>query len=269
VVGGGTPLFSSSNLSSQSGSLAGGTTVRVENLAGDTQAPSAAYVRDIDGSPAGWVAATGVAPQDSVGPDLWGVDGPKTISPNDDGVNDGLALTVRFSEAVAWRISLRAGWNVVWQAQGSGNQASIAWDAKVGGVAIANGEYALVIHAADEWGNDELDTNVMIVVDRSVMPVRQGGADRYATAATISAWTYAPGVPVVYIASGKGFADALAGAPAAGTAGGPLLLVPNTSIPAVVAAELDRLDPARIIVLGGPASVSDAVLLQLKAFTGS
>ena len=39
---------------------------------------------------------------------------------------------------------------------------------------------------------------------------------------------------------GSGFADALAGAPAAGTAGGPLLLVPGTWIPDLVATELTR-----------------------------
>jgi putative cell wall-binding protein len=46
----------------------------------------------------------------------------------------------------------------------------------------------------------------------------------------------------------------------------PLLLVPNTFIPAVVIAELSRLQPARIIVLGGPASVSDAVMAQLAGY---
>ncbi|HZM73936.1 MAG TPA: cell wall-binding repeat-containing protein, partial [Candidatus Polarisedimenticolia bacterium] len=85
----------------------------------------------------------------------------------------------------------------------------------------------------------------------------------YATAVAISAASYGPGVPVAYITSGLGFADALAGAPVAGRDGGPLLLVPNTSIPASVAAELTRLAPARIVVLGGTASVSAAVFLAL------
>jgi putative cell wall-binding protein len=92
------------------------------------------------------------------------------------------------------------------------------------------------------------------------------GADRYATSAAISKATYAPGVPVVYVASGQGFADALSGAPAAGTAGGPLLLIPNTSIPAVIATELARLNPVRIVVLGGTSSVSSAVLQAMKVY---
>jgi hypothetical protein len=96
---------------------------------------------------------------------------------------------------------------------------------------------------------------------------RFGGVDRYATAAVISANTYPEGVPVAYIATGRDFPDALAGAAAAGAAGGPVLLVPGTSIPPVVAAELARLRPAKIIVLGGPAAVSDGVVVQLDAYT--
>jgi putative cell wall-binding protein len=98
---------------------------------------------------------------------------------------------------------------------------------------------------------------------------RFGGADRYATAAAISLNTYAPGVPVVYIATGLGFADALAGAPAAGMENGPLLLVPGTSIPGVVAAELGRLKPTRIIVLGGPSVVSEAVRSQAGLYVAA
>jgi putative cell wall-binding protein len=93
------------------------------------------------------------------------------------------------------------------------------------------------------------------------------GADRYATAAGLSAATFAPGVPVVFIATGENFPDALAGGPAAGKLGGPVLLVRRNSIPALVAAELDRLDPARIVVLGGPAVVSNAVMAALDPFT--
>src|SRR3972149_1259626 len=58
----------------------------------------------------------------------------------------------------------------------------------------------------------------------SLGPTRRGtaarlaGRDRYATAAAISAATFAPGVPVVYVATGLDFPDALAG-PAGG--GGP------------------------------------------------
>jgi putative cell wall-binding protein len=95
---------------------------------------------------------------------------------------------------------------------------------------------------------------------------RLAGADRYATAAAVSAATFSPGVPVTYVATGRNYPDALTGASAAAVEHGPVLLVPGTFIPPSVAAELDRLNPGRIVVLGGPAVVSDGVVAVLGAY---
>jgi hypothetical protein len=89
---------------------------------------------------------------------------------------------------------------------------------------------------------------------------RIAGASRFATAAAISADTFAPGVPVAYLATGYGFADALAAAAAAGFRGGPVLLVSVDSVPNEVLSELQRLKPNRIVVVGGTSVVSDAVI---------
>ncbi|HMJ81448.1 MAG TPA: cell wall-binding repeat-containing protein, partial [Candidatus Dormibacteraeota bacterium] len=96
---------------------------------------------------------------------------------------------------------------------------------------------------------------------------RLAGPDRYATAAAISAATFAPGVSIAYVASGTTFPDALAGAPAAAHEGGPVLLVTRDSVPAPTSTELARLRPGRIVVLGGPGAVSDTVRGALAAFT--
>jgi putative cell wall-binding protein len=96
---------------------------------------------------------------------------------------------------------------------------------------------------------------------------RQAGLDRYATAAAISADSFEPGRPVAYVATGLTFPDALAGAVAAARHGAPLLLVRQSAIPAETAAELRRLKPGRIVVLGGQAVVSDAVREALGAYT--
>lgn len=96
---------------------------------------------------------------------------------------------------------------------------------------------------------------------------RVAGANRNATAAAVSADTFSPGVPVAYVATGTGFPDALAGGAAAGAAGGPLLLTSGDTLPDVVATELDRLAPARIVVLGGPAAVPDQVANELAGHT--
>ncbi len=96
---------------------------------------------------------------------------------------------------------------------------------------------------------------------------RWSGEDRYATSAQISARTFDPGVATAYIASGEVYADALSGAPVAGKNDGPILLTRSSEIPDVVAAELRRLDPKQIVVLGGPATISSAVESALNGFT--
>ena len=95
---------------------------------------------------------------------------------------------------------------------------------------------------------------------------RIAGDDRYATSAAMSAATFAPGVPVVFIATGDNFPDALSAGPAASAAGGPILLVRPNAVPAVIATELRRLAPARIVVLGGPAVVSAGVEASLATY---
>jgi spore germination protein YaaH len=99
-----------------------------------------------------------------------------------------------------------------------------------------------------------------------VHTVRYAGSDRYATAAMISAKTFAPGTAVAYIANGGGFADALAGAAAAGTVRGPVLLATVNSLSVATATELKRLKPAKIIVLGGTSVIGSSVERQLNAY---
>jgi putative cell wall-binding protein len=93
---------------------------------------------------------------------------------------------------------------------------------------------------------------------------RLSGPDRYDTAAAISAASFKTGVPVAYVANGLSFPDALAGAAAAGAQGAPVLIVQLDGIPTPIAAELKRLKPVRIVVLGGTAVVSDAVMVAAR-----
>jgi subtilisin family serine protease/putative cell wall-binding protein len=95
---------------------------------------------------------------------------------------------------------------------------------------------------------------------------RLAGADRYATAAAVSAAGFAPGVAMAYVATGTTFPDALAAGPLAARAGGPILLVTHDHIPAATAGELSRLRPNAIVVLGGPGAVSEAVAAGLRGY---
>jgi putative cell wall-binding protein len=107
-----------------------------------------------------------------------------------------------------------------------------------------------------------------VVVDiQATLPgstiTRRAGSNRYLTAVEVSKAVFGPGVGTVFVASGETFSDALVAAPSAVAAGGPLLLVPLTSLPDAVRYELERLDPARIVIVGGQASVSSSVEQQL------
>ncbi len=52
------------------------------------------------------------------------------------------------------------------------------------------------------------------------------------------------------IARGDDFADALCSAPLAYAYGGPLLLTPESGLPETVVAELERLDPSQVFLIG-------------------
>ncbi|MBN9140090.1 MAG: cell wall-binding repeat-containing protein [Micrococcales bacterium] len=94
---------------------------------------------------------------------------------------------------------------------------------------------------------------------------RVSGADRYAAAVGVSRAANPGAASAVYVASGEKFPDALSAAPVAARDHSPLLLTAGGFLPAVVRAEIARLEPDRIVVVGGPASVSDTVLAQLAA----
>lgn len=97
---------------------------------------------------------------------------------------------------------------------------------------------------------------------------REAGVDQYHRSALVSRNTYTdPNVAVAYVATGQAFPDALAGGAAGAANRGPLLLVQQNAVPPDVRTELDRLNPARIVVLGGPAAVSHEVLGQLAEYS--
>lgn len=94
--------------------------------------------------------------------------------------------------------------------------------------------------------------------------VRLAGLDRFRTAAISSAATFETAenpaaVDIVYLASGRGFADALAATPAAGVNGAPVLLVQPGCIPGVVRDEIERLDPETVALIGGEGSLASGV----------
>lgn len=125
-------------------------------------------------------------------------------------------------------------------------------------------------------GEDTDAGRTLVSVDaRTPVVDRLGGADRYATAAEISA-RYGDGVDTVYIAGGLSFADALsatsaaangrapASLPGADGSPAPVLLTRPGALPQPTVEALDRLAPSRIVVLGGTSAVGPAVATALE-----
>lgn len=92
---------------------------------------------------------------------------------------------------------------------------------------------------------------------------RLAGPSRYETAAAVSAHAFPGGTHIAYVATGTAFPDALAGGAAAGIQEAPMLLTSRSHLNAATRAELQRLDPDRIMLLGGTAAISDSVAAQL------
>lgn len=96
---------------------------------------------------------------------------------------------------------------------------------------------------------------------------RVAGPDRASTAAALAERAAPDVVEVAYLASAANFPDALVGGPAATRQQGVLLLTDTDSLPASTQPTLLRLEPRRIVVLGGPAAISQAVQAQLVSLT--
>ncbi len=90
---------------------------------------------------------------------------------------------------------------------------------------------------------------------------RVAGNDRYAlsVAASRAAFPGAAHAPVVFLVSGQSQAQGYAVLPAAAALGGSVLLTRPDGIPRVTAAELDRLDPAHIVLVGDTSTLGAEV----------
>jgi putative cell wall-binding protein len=104
--------------------------------------------------------------------------------------------------------------------------------------------------AADHVAETQVDTG------------RLAGTDRYGTAAAIARAAHPDGVPDAVLARGDLFPDALAGAHLAGAVGGPVLLTSPGELHLQASEALAG--AGDVVVLGGPAAVSEAVVETLR-----
>ena len=93
---------------------------------------------------------------------------------------------------------------------------------------------------------------------------RISGTDRYQTSVKVAQKAFPTTAPVVFVATGTGFADALAAAAPAAKLGGPLLLTDPLGLLASVKSEIQALHPSTIYIVGGTGAISTTVEQQLK-----
>ena len=115
---------------------------------------------------------------------------------------------------------------------------------------------------ATRWDID----NVQVYTCRANATTRVGGSDAYETAAKVSR-LYPVDQPVVYVAAST--SDGILAASRAGSRDAPVLVVTKTSIPSVTKSALTRLNPDRIVVVGGTGSVSSPVEQTLASYARS
>ncbi|MGY3128066.1 putative extracellular nuclease [Agrococcus sp. UYP33] len=123
------------------------------------------------------------------------------------------------------------------------------------------------LFAPDPYRASDHDAVVIGLAFEAAPPVETvvetyAGDDRYATNVETSEALFEPGTDVI-IASGQVFADALAAGPAAARADASLLLTPTDGLLPVTVAELERLQPGTVTIVGGTPSVSSATAAQI------
>lgn len=93
------------------------------------------------------------------------------------------------------------------------------------------------------------------------------GKDRYETAVAISRLRWNDqNTTTVFLANGRNFPDALALGTSTNNEG-PILLTPPDQLPLIVGREITRLQPCRIIAVGGPTVIRDDVVRAAEART--
>lgn len=158
-----------------------------------------------------------------------------------------------------------AGWTV-YRARGAGSFSAIGTPTSPAYTDTTAGNtvmYRYQVRARDNSGNLSAPSSAVSAIPLASY-ARLSGSDRYATAIAVSKASFATAGTVV-LATGQAFPDALSASALAGAYGGPLLLTPRDNLPSGLTSELTRLGATNVVIVGGPAAVSDNVKNKLKA----
>jgi putative cell wall-binding protein len=106
------------------------------------------------------------------------------------------------------------------------------------------------------------------MIDTSKVPSRLAGIDRFKTAIAVAEQGWKAGADNVVLVKAHSFPDALAAGPLAYKLNAPILFTDRAELPASTLAEIQRLSPQRIILIGGIGVISQEVQDSLSAVYG-
>jgi flagellar hook assembly protein FlgD len=126
---------------------------------------------------AGWMTAATLTPRDSAAPRVWEVDdGDGTFSPNGDGTQDRLPISIRLSEPADWTLKVRDdASNTLATFTGTSDTAAGAWSPAAG--SVEDGAYNWTLSATDGWGNGPVHDQGDITVDTTPPDLSLADAD--------------------------------------------------------------------------------------------
>ena len=142
------------------------------------------------------------------------------------------------------------------------------WTVPIGD--LVPGEHTVVVRGAwGRWSESSLTSVRTFSVAEPPMYSMAMSPSAASQSAAQSRATFTGPVPVVYLTAAGVPLDTIAAITAAERNGAPVLFLPRDAVPGVTAAELERLAPARIVIVGDANTLTDAVKKQLRSYSRS
>ncbi len=113
----------------------------------------------------GWMTGSSLTPRDSAAPRVWEVeDGTGAFSPNGDGLQDAIDISVRLSEPAAWTMRIVDGdGDQKASFGGSSDTAAVTWAPAED--SVPDGSYRWILRAVDGWDNGPLEADGTVIAD--------------------------------------------------------------------------------------------------------
>ena len=138
----------------------------VSTAADGTTVPLVAVEGVDDPKITGFVAPADLVPRDATPPAVRSLTVGTAFSPNGDGLLDTAVLRGRFTESVAWKLTVSdAASKVLLTASGTGSTFNVTWNGLVGGKAVPDGRYDVTVTGDDAWHNGAASATKGVTVD--------------------------------------------------------------------------------------------------------